>query len=139
MIEPQTSETLLVARLLGAAVRGTSGCPGVLVRDVPHLDIDAVLTELERIRVLEGVDLRIAYLNPAADNAAQRAGIPEAFFTTKVERAELWRNTADLAALIVVITEEDGARLTSLEEFAPIGPSRLRRLLVGWAVAVRQL
>jgi hypothetical protein len=135
MIEPQTSETLLVARLLGAAVRGTSGCPGVLVRDVPHLDIDAVLTELERIRVLEGVDLRIAYLNPAADNAAQRAGIPEAFFTTKVERAELWRNTADLAALIVVITEEDGARLTSLEEFAPIGPSRLRRLLVGWAVA----
>ncbi|MBV9381696.1 MAG: hypothetical protein JO242_13640, partial [Streptosporangiaceae bacterium] len=135
MIEAQASETALVAWLLGRAVRRAAGCPGVLVRDVPHLDVDAVLAELESIRRQEELDLRIAYLNPAADAAAQRAGIPEDLFTTRVERAEKWRNTPGLGALIVVITEEDAAKLTSLEEFAHIGPSLLRELLVDRAVA----
>lgn len=123
------SEPTLVARLLGEAIRDAQGCPGVLVRDVPHLHAEAVLTELEAVRN-QDVDLRIAYLNPTAAMAAQRAGIPEAQFSTQVEDAERWRNTPDLDALVVVIAEADAAKLTSLEEFAHVGPTRLRALLV---------
>ena len=97
---------------------------------MPHLDMDAVLAELEVVRSQDEVDLRIAYLNPQADEAARRAGIPEPVFTTRVEQAELWRNTPGLDALIVVITEEDAAKLTSLEDFAHIGPAQLRATLV---------
>lgn len=134
MIQAQLSETSLVAWLVGRAVAEAVGRPGVLVRDVPHLDVDAVLAELESVRSQEEVDLRIAFLNPQADEAARRAGIPESVFTTKVEQAEQWRNTHGLDALIVVITEEDAAKLTSLEDFAPIGPSQLRAMLVRRAI-----
>jgi hypothetical protein len=122
-------EATLVSRLLGEAIREAQGRPGVLVRDVPHLDADAVLTELEAVRN-QDIDLRIAYLNPTAAVAARRAGIPQSIFTTKVEDAERWRNTPGLTALIVVIAEADAAKLTSLEEFAHVGPPRLRALLV---------
>jgi len=127
------ADATLMAELLISAVREAEGIPGVLVRDL-HLDPDAVL---ERLRALteEGVDLRIAYLNPNAASAASRAGIPDEIFSTAVESAELWRNEVGLEALVVVITESDGAKLTSLEEFRLIGPAHLRRLLVERAVA----
>ncbi|MDA8359274.1 MAG: ATP-binding protein [Actinomycetota bacterium] len=123
------NERTLVAQLLGEALRQAQGQPGVLVRDVPHLDAAAVLSEMARI-LSQDIDLRIAYLNPAAASEAPAAGISDEVFTTRVEDAEAWRNTRGLHALIVVITESDAAKLTSLEEFVPIGSALLRRFLV---------
>ncbi|MHB8695270.1 MAG: ATP-binding protein [Solirubrobacteraceae bacterium] len=122
-----------MAELLITAVREAQGIPGVLVRDI-YLDPEAVLTRLQALRD-EGVDLRIAYLNPDAAPAAVAAGIPAVVFSTEVEDAERWRNEVGLDALVVVITETDAAKLTSLEEFRLIGPAHLRRLLVDRAVA----
>jgi hypothetical protein len=122
------SDATLMAELLGAAVRDAQGHPGVLVRDV-NLDPDAVLEQLHTLQQ-EGVDLRIAYLNPAALGAAQRLGIADDVFSVEVEAAERWRNEPGLDALIVVITESDAAKLTSLEEFALIAPPQLRGILV---------
>jgi hypothetical protein len=122
-----------MADLLISAVREAQGIPGVLVRDL-YLDPDAVLTRLQALRN-EGVDLRIAYLKPDAAPAAVRAGVPTEVFSTDVEDAELWRNEKELEALVVVVTESDAAKLTSLEEFRLIGPGYLRRLLVERAVA----
>jgi hypothetical protein len=121
-------DALLMAALLVRAVRAAQGHPGVLVRDV-HLDPDAVLEQL-RVLLDEGIDLRIAHLNPEAAAAAHRVGIPDSIFSTKVESAERWRNDSPLGTLVVVITESDAAKLTSLEEFVLIGPAHLRRLLV---------
>lgn len=123
----------LVAELLVEALREAYGQPGALVRDVPHLDPDAVLPEIASL-VDQDIDLRIAYLNPLAADSATAAGVEEEMFTTKVEQAEIWRNTRALTALVVVITEMDAARLTSMEDFAPVGPAELRRLLVERAV-----
>lgn len=134
MIQEQLDEESLVARLLAIAVEGAKGRTGVLVRDVPHLQKDAVLKELQSLRAEKDFDLRIAYLDPEAGQAAQRAGIEEAVFSTRVEQAEQWRNTPGLEALIVVITEEDAAKLTSMEDFAPIGPSQLSAVLVSRAI-----
>jgi hypothetical protein len=119
----------LVAQLLAEALREAQGQPGVLVRDVPHLDAATVLHELAAL-IAQDIDLRIAYLDPSADPSAKKAGILDDIFTVKVEQAEAWRNMRDLDALIVVITEFDAAKLTSLEDFAPIGPGQLRRFLV---------
>ena len=86
---------------------------------------------LSQLRVLrdKGLDLRIAYLDPTATDAADSAGFPSDEFDTSVEQAERWRNQRGLNALIVVISEYDQAKLTSLEDFVLIGPSDLRRLL----------
>ena len=127
------ADAALMAELLISAVREAQGIPGVLVRDI-NLDPDAVLTRLQALRD-EGVDLRIAYLNADAAPAATLAGITDDVFSTDVEDAELWRNEVGLEALVVVITETDAAKLTSLEEFRLIGPAHLRRLLVERAVA----
>lgn len=126
-------DATLMAELLVASVREAQGIPGVLVRDI-YLDPEAVLTRLQALRN-EGVDLRIAYLHPDAAPAASRAGIPDDVFSTEVEDAERWRNEVGLEALVVVITESDAAKLTSLDEFRLIGPAHLRRLLVERAVA----
>lgn len=123
----------LVAQLLAEAVREAQGQPGVLVRDVPHLDPSAVLPEFAGL-IAQDVDLRIAYLNPTAHASASAAGINGDNFTTKVEQAEVRRNTRGLDALVVVITEVDAAKLTSLEDFAPAGPAQLRRFLVERAI-----
>ncbi len=130
-LPPEAS--LLVSQLLAEAVREAQGQPGVLVRDVPHLDPRAVLPELARL-ITQDVDLRIAYLDPTAHASASVAGISGDIFTTKVEQAEVWRNTRGLDALVVVITEMDAAKLTSLEDFAPAGPGQLRRYLVERAI-----
>ena len=124
-------EATLTAELLAEAIRNAEGNTGVLVRDL-HLDAAAVLRQL-RLLGDDGFDLRIAYLNPTAAEAAAGAGISSDEFDTSVEQAERWRNQRDLDALIVVISESDQAKLTSLEDFVLIGPSNLRRLLVGRA------
>jgi hypothetical protein len=123
----------LMAELLCTAIRDAQGIPGVLVRDVP-LDPDAVLTRLQGLRD-EGIDLRIAYLNRDAEGAADRAGIPHDVFSAEVEDAERWRNEPGLEALVVVVTESDAAKLTSLEEFRHITPGHLRRLLIDLATS----
>src|SRR5687767_8138293 len=91
----------LVAQLLAEALREAQGQPGVLVRDVPHLDPDAVLSELAGL-LAQDFDVRIAYLDPAATESASAAGFAEDIFTTKVEQAEVWRNMRDLDALVIV-------------------------------------
>lgn len=121
-------ESTLTAELLAGAIRKAEGNTGVLVRDL-HLQPAAVLEQLQGLRD-EGLDLRIAYLDPTAAEAAERAGIPGDEFDTSVEQAERWRNQRGLDALIVVISEYDQAKLTSLEDFVLIGPSNLRGLLV---------
>ncbi|KLR61494.1 AAA-like domain [Actinobacteria bacterium IMCC26207] len=126
-------DATLMAELLISAVREAQGIPGVLVRDI-YLDPDAVFVRLQALRD-EGVDLRIAYLNADASPAAVAAGIPTEVFSTEVEDAERWRNEVGLEALVVVITESDAAKLTSLEEFRLIGPAHLRSLLVDRAIA----
>ncbi len=121
-------EATLIAELITEAIRNEAGNTGVLIRDVP---LDAT-TVLKQIRLLcdDELDLRIAYLNPASRKAAESAGIPNDIFDTSVEQAERWRNQRDLDALIVVISESDQAKLTSLEDFVLIGPKILRQLLV---------
>ena len=130
--EPTTDEAgpeaTLTAELLAEAIRGAHGNTGVFVRDL-HLHAAAVLMQLRVLRD-DGLDLRIAYLDPAAMEAANAARIPSDEFDTSVEQAERWRNQRGLDALIVVISESDQAKLTSLEDFVLIGPSNLRRLLV---------
>ena len=125
--EPGRGATL-TAELLAEAIRNAQGNTGVLVRDL-HLDAAAVFGQLQLLRD-GGLDLRIAYLNPTAAEAADGAGIPSDEFDTSVEQAERWRNQRGLDALIVVISESDQAKLTSLEDFVLIGPSSLRRPLV---------
>ena len=121
-------EATLTAELLADAIRNAHGHTGVLIRDL-NLDAVEVCRQLSQLRD-EGLDLRIAYLNPAASEAAHDAGIPGEEFDTSVEQAERWRNQRGLDALIVVISESDQAKLTSLEDFVLIGPLSLRRLLV---------
>ena len=121
-------EATLTAELLADAIRNAHGHTGVLIRDL-HLDAVAVCRQLSQLRY-EGLDLRIAYLNPTASEAAHGAGISGEEFDTSVEQAERWRNQRGLDALIVVISESDQAKLTSLEDFVLIGPSSLRRLLM---------
>lgn len=128
-----SKESQLVAQLLAEALREAQGQPGVLVRDVPHLDADAIMPELASL-LKQDIDLRIAYLDSSSTDCARRSEIPDDIFTTRVEQAEVWRNLRNLDALIVVITNLDAAKLTSLEDFAPVGPAQLRRFLVERAV-----
>ena len=121
-------EATLTAELLADAIRNAYGHTGVLIRDL-NLDAVEVCRQLGQLRD-EGLDLRIAYLNPTASEAAHGAGISGEEFDTSVEQAERWRNQRGLDALIVVISESDQAKLTSLEDFVLIGPLSLRRLLV---------
>ena len=125
--EPSRGATL-TAELLAEAIRNAQGNTGVLVRDL-HLDAAAVFRQLRLLRD-DGLDLRIAYLNPTAAEAADNAGIPSDEFDTSVEQAERWRNQRGLDALIVVVSESDEAKLTSLEDFVLLGPSSLRQPLV---------
>jgi hypothetical protein len=123
------NESTVVAQLLGEALRQAQGQPGVLIRDLPHLEAGPVLDEIARL-LDQDIDLRVAYLDDGAKASAKAAGIPDSIFSTRIEDAEAWRNKRDLGALIVVITETDAARLTSLEDFAQVGSARLRRYLV---------
>jgi len=119
----------LVSELLAEAVKRAVGQTGILVRDVPYLAPVDVLSALGKL-IDDGTDLRIAYLDVAAASAGQGAGIEDHKFSTRVEQAEVWRNDRALTAPIVVIAPADAAKLTSLEDFFPVGPSLLREFLV---------
>jgi hypothetical protein len=121
-------DTTLTAQLVAEAVRESKGNIGVLIRDI-RLQHEAVLKELKIVHD-SGLDLRIAYLNQSAKAAASTLGFTDGVFDTTVEQAERWRNEQGLEALIVVISESDEAKLTSLEDFVLIGPASLRKLLV---------
>ncbi|MFF4876336.1 helicase HerA domain-containing protein [Micromonospora sp. NPDC000668] len=118
----------LVSDLLCEQVVQLSGSLGILVQDVPHLDPRGVLAGLAK--ALEVADLRIALLATGGDALAAASGIPADKVTASVQQAEQWRNDRDLQATIVVIATGDHARLSSLQDFAAIGPAQLKRLLV---------
>ncbi|WP_432976871.1 ATP-binding protein [Dactylosporangium sp. CA-233914] len=115
----------LVSELLCRKVLELSGSVGVLVRDIPHFDSRTVLAGFGEI--LDTVDLRVALLS---SDGVTEAGIPPDKFTNSVQQAEQWRNDRGLKATIVVIAAGDQARLSSLQDFAPIGPAELKGLLI---------
>ena len=119
----------VLADLIAEGVRRRQGAVGVLVRDVPAPDPNRLLRALAELRD-EGIDLRIAYLREGGLAAAQEAGLNDDTFSTQVERAEVWRNERDLAALIVVIAHGDEAKLSSLEDFSAITSRELKAILV---------
>ena len=124
----------LIASLVAAAIRQARGLSGVLVRDLVNLSPSHLLRELQSLQA-EGIDLRIAYLNDNAQQIADDLDLSAGTFSTRVEDAELWRNEPGLDALIVVIAEQDAAKLTSLEEFGLLAPPQLRSLLIESAVS----
>ena len=119
----------VVAALLAEAVRRHRGAVGLLVRDVPGLEPEAVLKSLARVAD-EGIALRIAYLDPAAGPFASAAGLHKEQFSTSVEQAERWRNDRALDATIVVIAQGSEDKISSLEEFVGISSRTLKQLLV---------
>ena len=119
----------VLADLVAESVRTREGAVGVLVQDVPAPDPGRLLGALAGIRD-EGLGLRIAYLRPGGQSAADKVGFEEAEFSTEVEQAEQWRNERGLDALIVVIAHGDEAKLSSLEDFSAIGSRDLKEVLV---------
>ena len=75
-------------------------------------------------------ELRIAYLLPDSEDAANDVGVDGDVFSTEVEQAERWRNDRDLDALIVVIARGDEAKLSSLEDFWTVTSQDLKSALV---------
>ncbi|MCX4387286.1 DUF87 domain-containing protein [Micromonospora peucetia] len=118
----------LVSELLCRKVIELCGSVGILVRDIPHFDARTVLAGLSGI--LDGSDLRVALLSSDALALAAEVGMPADKFTNSVQQAEQWRNDRSLEATIVVIAAGDQARLSSLQDFAPIGPVELKGLLI---------
>lgn len=123
----------LVSDLLCEQIIQLSGSVGILIRDVPYLNASVVLAGLAR--TIETTDLRIAYLTSDGDTLTAAAAIPTDKFTSSVQQAEQWRNDRNLDATIVVIATDDQARLSSLQEFALVGPAQLKHLLVQRAQA----
>lgn len=130
-----TAETpeQLVSDLLCEQIIRLSGSLGIIVQDVPYLKADTVLAGLAD--AVKSTDLRVALLSKDAGKLAEAAGIPSEKFSSSVQQAESWRNDRDLTATIVVIATGDHARLSSLHDFAAVGPSELKGLLVEWAQA----
>ncbi|RKT52803.1 ATP-binding protein [Saccharothrix australiensis] len=118
----------LISDLLCTQIIQLSGSVGILIQDVPYLDTAVVLKGLAK--TIEHTDLRIAYLKSDVDTLAPAAGIPADKFTSSIQQAEQWRNDRNLDATIVVIATDDQARLSSMQDFAPVGPTQLKRLLV---------
>ena len=117
-----------VAELLTDEIRSLKGAVGVLVKDVPYIAPQSLLSSL-KTAVDDGLDLRIAFLAEAGE-AAVEADIPPEIFSDTIQQAEKWRNERGLNATIVVIAAGDEARLSSLHDFEQIGPSRLKGRLV---------
>jgi len=128
-VSAQTEATLL-AELVTTAVLNHVGSVGVIVRDVMAPDAETLLDGLKAIHADGQPELRIAYLQENANDAAKRLGLPGEVFSTKVEQAERWRNERGLDALIVVVAQGDEAKLSSLDDFGTITSSDLRRILV---------
>lgn len=124
----------LTADLLAEVVRKYAGALGVLARDIPLLEPEAVLRAL-LVVVEEGLELRVAFLRPESISAARELGYDQDHFSAEVEQAERWRNQRDLTGLIVVVATGDQAKLTSLEDFYRITSADLKRELVKRALA----
>ena len=126
----RTPEQLL-SELIAEAIRRHAGAVGVLVRDVLSHDPKTLLQQLNAMHETGGFpDLRIAYLLPGSDDAANEFGINDDTFSTEIEQAERWRNDRDLDALIVVIARGDEAKLSSLEDFWTVTSQDLKGTLV---------
>jgi len=120
----------LLAELVAEAVQKRRGAVGVLVRDVPSPDPKSLLTRLASLREGEGADLRVAYTRAGGREAIAQLSLDAALFSHEVEQAERWRNDPDLDALIVVIAHGEEAKLSSLEDFAPVSSRDLKNILV---------
>lgn len=123
----------LVADLLAEEITDSSasGALGVLV-EVPQLQADSAIPALKSV-IDAGVDLRLAYLLDGGESAGAAAGLTDDIFDVSVERAEKWRNERGLEATIVVVAAGDEARLSSLRDFQPVTPARLKRRLAARA------
>ena len=125
------SPSELLAELVAEAIRPHVGSVGVIVRDVLSPDAAGLLGQLKQLDEDEGLpSLCVAYLHDGGPAAAKKARFDEGSFTTEIEQAERWRNDPDLAALIVVVARGDEAKLSSLEDFATVTSSDLKRVLV---------
>ncbi len=124
----------LLAELVTEAVRRRLGSVGVLVRDIPAPSPQRLVEMLLKLRTESGNPLRIAYLQPGGNEAAQVLGIGGELWTTDIEQAETWRNTRELAGMIVVVAEGNEAKLSSLEEFESITARDLKTALVDRAL-----
>lgn len=126
----------LLSELTTDALRKFSGSVGVIVRDVISPDPKTLLQQLIAMHdEARFPSLRIAYLRPGGEQAAQDVGIGDDLFSIEVEQAERWRNERDLKALIVVVARGDEAKLSSLEDFDSITSQNLKNALVDRAMA----
>ena len=119
----------LLADLIAESVEDTTNAVGVLIQDIFPPDPARLLTALTDVRS-RGKDLRIAYLLEGGIEAASEVGFDSAEITDEIEQAERWRNQRGLRALIVVIARGNEAKLSSLEDFAPITSRELKKVLV---------
>ncbi len=118
----------IVAELIAQAVQQVQGAIGVLIRDIPFVAPMPLLGQLRKLQE-EGVGLRVAYLAPAGQAAAESIGFDSAHFSVEVEQAERWRNQRELNATIVVVAAADVAKLSSLQDFEHITSRALKEQL----------
>src|SRR5689334_25055093 len=114
----ETTGHLIARAILARAQRGAFG---VMVRDMPNFEPDALLAGL---RGSEGtVALRVAMPGYSPTDAkalldsARRVGFGEGFFVTTVEGAERWRNDPAVVEPIVVVAPREIPKLSSLNRF----------------------
>ena len=138
MIQGNETASSLLADVIADAVRAKVGAVGVLVRDVPAPEPNRLLERLHQMQEAEGIDLRIAYIQPGGRAAADRLGLASDVFTDEIEQAELWRNDRGLDALIVVVAHGDEAKLSSLEDFTAITSRELKGMLIQRALGDEQ-
>lgn len=119
----------IVADLIAQAIRQVQGAVGVLIRDIPFVAPTSLLDQLRKLEE-EGIALRLAYLAPSGQAAAEAVGFEPAHFSVEVEQAERWRNQRDLEATVVVVAAADVAKLSSLQDFEHITSRGLKHLLV---------
>lgn len=104
---------------------------GVLVRDVPEYEPDALVTELGQ----SAAAIRLA-MPGLSDKQAQQiqstaaqAGFPADRFVTTVEAAERWRNDPAVKETIVVIAPREIPKLNSLNRFETVSGADLFQLV----------
>lgn len=119
----------LIADIVVEAVKAQQGRVGVLVRDVPGLDGTTLLRYLAH-ELEQGFGVRIAYLLADGDEASRATALSGDRLTTRIEQAELWRNDRSNSDLIVVVCAGTESRLSSLLDFATVGPAQLKHRLV---------
>ena len=119
----------IMAELVVEAIRENVGAVGFMVRDVPPPDPGKLIATLKPFRE-EGIEFRIAWISSMEEWRPRRKLGSGPTPPTQIEQAERWRNQRDLDALIIVVAQGDEAKLSSLEEFAPVTSRDLKRVLV---------